>query len=81
MFIKEKIIKEIKKKIDTKEYFNIDAIFKGQSGYLGYVTNKKYFLEVGLKDDLIYIDTKFAKFCLYESLNSFLANWEILKIY
>jgi hypothetical protein len=66
----------------------IKAVFRGQDGSLGYRTNKEYSLNLEHKrGDNISIDTikkeemnVLAGGCEYESMTSFLQNWDNIRV-
>jgi uncharacterized protein YaiE (UPF0345 family) len=66
----------------------IKAIFRGQDGSLGYRTNKEYSLNLEHKrGDNISINTAkieemnvLAGDCEYESMTSFLQNWDNIRV-
>ena len=59
----------------------LKATFKGQDGLLGYKHNKEYILEIKNRVILkVDNETHFSKQCMYESIESFLINWDNIKI-
>lgn len=58
------------------------ARFKGKNGSLGYIKNSVYYLQfltVNQKINIQPIGNSHGQTCLYDSLKSFLDNWEILE--
>lgn len=60
---------------------NVKAVFKGKNGSLGYETNKEYCLEIrrGANSPIIIVQNNGDGFCEYESILSFLNNWDCIR--
>lgn len=58
----------------------IVATFKGKDGSCGFIFGKAYNLETEINDNLLWIkNERHRLLCCYSSVESFLANWDILK--
>ena len=63
------------------------AVFKGRDGSLGYELGKRYLLRFSVFTSItknkgqieICEEVSRERYCLYESLSSFLKNWDIIK--
>ena len=59
----------------------VKAIFKGKNGSMGFETNKEYTINVNqVQNGYIKIDGSGGLWCDYNSIGSFLTNWDNIRV-
>lgn len=79
-FVKGDVYDSLVKLVKERESFEIEAVFIGTDGSLGYSRNEKYRLKVSYFNEHISIEGKHVSLCLYSSTTALLKNWNIKKI-